>query len=242
MADKLAIHIGKYKKDKLNLIWKHNMRLNKNYKNKDIDINKRSENIIVKGVDPTLYKATKKHIENNVTGRVNSSSTWIVEAVVFSPQNISKAEKGRYYNEVVDWLEQKFGRENVLLAVAHFDESGRDHAHIDICPILNDGRLSAKEMFNRNALECMHTELAAHLKSKGFDVERGTKAKGKKLESLTYEDYKKKMETQKEKLQNKLKNAKTVAEQLEKGNVMTAQKVLENEIYKLNNAHYERVR
>ena len=218
------------------------MRLNNNYKNVDIDKSKRDENIILKAPDPTLYKASKRLIENNVTGRVNSSSTWIVEAVLFSPKDISKEEKGRYYDEAVKWLERKFGRENVLLAVAHFDEAGRDHAHIDICPILEDGRLSAKEMFNRDALESMHTELAAYLKSKGFDIERGTKAKGKKLESLTYEDYKKKMDSQKEKLQKKYKNAKTIAEQLENGNVRTAQKVLENEIYKLNHAPYERVR
>ena len=246
--DKLAIHMKKYKRSQVNMLWKHNFRKNENYSNKNIDTNRTKDNIIYVCPERTLYKDTKQKIETEVTGRVNSESVWLVEAVIYSPSEASREEKDRFYQDVLDWLKEKYGESNIISAVAHFDEGAdarhcRDHLHVDITPILPDGRLSAKEILNRQGMIDMHTDLADYLQSRGHQIRRGDKAKkGEKLKSLTVNEYKEKAEAEKSKIQKRYKHAKSVTEQLEQGNVRTAQKVLENEIYRLNHAPQERIR
>ena len=50
-----------------------------------------------------------------------------------------------YKNDIYPMLEEEYGRENILGAAIHVDES-KPHLHIDVVPLTEDGRLSAKEI------------------------------------------------------------------------------------------------
>ena len=50
-----------------------------------------------------------------------------------------------YKNDIYPMLEEEYGRENILGAAIHLDES-KPHLHLDVVPLTNDGRLSAKEV------------------------------------------------------------------------------------------------
>ena len=50
-----------------------------------------------------------------------------------------------YKNDIYPMLEEEYGRENILGAAIHLDES-KPHLHLDVVPLTEDGRLSAKEI------------------------------------------------------------------------------------------------
>ena len=50
-----------------------------------------------------------------------------------------------YKDDIYPMLEDEYGRENIVGAAIHLDES-KPHLHIDVVPLTEDGRLSAKEV------------------------------------------------------------------------------------------------
>ena len=50
-----------------------------------------------------------------------------------------------YKDDIYPMLESEYGRENIVGAAIHLDES-KPHLHIDVVPLTEDGRLSAKEI------------------------------------------------------------------------------------------------
>ena len=50
-----------------------------------------------------------------------------------------------YRDDIYPMLEEEYGRENIVGAAIHLDES-KPHLHIDVVPLTEDGRLSAKEI------------------------------------------------------------------------------------------------
>src|SRR5699024_993 len=62
------------------------------------------------------------------------------------------------------------------------------HMHMGIVPFDKDNKLSAKRVFNREALQQVQDELPEFLQSKGFKLERGQKNKERK--NLSVPEYK----------------------------------------------------
>ena len=62
------------------------------------------------------------------------------------------------------------------------------HMHLCSVPLTEDGRLSAKILFNRKSLLQLQSELPRHLQSNGFDVQRGES--GSKKTHLDTQDFK----------------------------------------------------
>ena len=50
-----------------------------------------------------------------------------------------------YKDDIYPMLEEEYGRENIVGAAIHLDES-KPHLHVDVVPLTADGRLSAKEI------------------------------------------------------------------------------------------------
>ena len=50
-----------------------------------------------------------------------------------------------YKDDIYPMLEEEYGRENIVGAAIHVDES-KPHLHLDVVPLTEDGRLSAKEI------------------------------------------------------------------------------------------------
>ena len=56
--------------------------------------------------------------------------------------------------------------------MVHMDEK-TPHMHFLHVPVTPDGRLNAKEIYTRESLKKLQTELPRHLQSSGFDLQRG---------------------------------------------------------------------
>ena len=61
--------------------------------------------------------------------------------------------------------------------------------HLGIVPFNAEKRLSAKTLFNRQALQAVQDELPKYLNERGFELERGEK--GSERKNLTVPEYKK---------------------------------------------------
>ncbi|OZV10195.1 hypothetical protein CIW83_21615 [Tissierella sp. P1] len=72
--------------------------------------------------------------------------------------------------------------------------------HFGLVPITDDGRLSAKEIFNRQELRDLQTDYHKFINEKGFDLERGVSSDKK---GLSTQEFKK--QTLKQDIENKAK-------------------------------------
>ena len=216
---KLAYHVAHYKQGQIGAIGGHNWQHREDYdthSNPDIDPERSKDNIkLLIPSSGSLYLAAKARIQAACTGRITSASNWISETITYPPENIDRSQLRQYFQDVLSWHQQTFGKENVLAAVVHLDET-TPHLHLDLVPLTSDGRLSAKSIFTRLALVQQHTSLADFLKDQGWDIQRGEKAaEGKTKQALTVKEYKRQAEATKRSLSNdlaQLQEAKAEAE------------------------------
>lgn len=172
---KLSLHVHHYKATQLVGIDRHNRRLGKNHSNKQIDPEKSKDNITLKVVEKSLYQDAKKRIEEEVIAkgnRVTKASVWVTEICCTLPEGIERERSEEYFRAIVDYFEEANGKDNILAAYIHNDESERNHLHLDIQPI-QDGHLTMKKVWTRKRLIEIHDKLPAYLRERGFEVERG---------------------------------------------------------------------
>jgi hypothetical protein len=67
------------------------------------------------------------------------------------------------------FLKDYFGEDLVVDAVVHMDER-IPHMHFCFVPLTKDGRLSAKEIFDRKGLTLLHAKALASIRKNGFDI------------------------------------------------------------------------
>ena len=172
---KFSIHIKHFKATQLAGIDRHNRRLGRQHSNRAIDNEKSASNIALKPVKESLYKDTKRRIQEKVLTaghRVTKSSIWITEVCCTLPQGIAPERSRDYFGEIVAYLEKMLGKDNIVSAYIHMDET-RPHLHLDVIPLTADGHLSRKKIWTRQRLIELHDQLPKYLREEGYEVERG---------------------------------------------------------------------
>lgn len=101
--------------------------------------------------DPGLKVDQRKH--------VNVLSDWVITC----PEELRSdpAQQKRFFEVTYAFLQERYGKENVLQGHVHMDEKS-PHMHAAIVPE-KDGRVSAKALFNKAELRAFHTDLDATL-------------------------------------------------------------------------------
>ena len=69
---------------------------------------------------------------------------------------ISPETQKRFFDDCAEFFAERYGKENVISAVVHLDES-TPHLHFNLIPVTG-GRLCAKELFDRSALRELQTD------------------------------------------------------------------------------------
>ncbi len=91
-----------------------------------------------------------------------------------------------YYEDAVLFLQNRYGKENVLAASVHVDEVGAPHMHVMVVPVTKEGRLSAKDRFTPLELKSLQTDFWERVGRK-YDLERGREGSDvKHLDEVTY--------------------------------------------------------
>lgn len=135
-----------------------------------IDESRTALNHNLAGIDqplPQLDFLHKRLGEIKVMKRadVNVMCDWIVTA----PKELTPEELPLFFNETFKFLNNRYGKENVISAYVHMDET-TPHIHYAFVPVVIDKKkgipkLSAKERITRKDLNTFHPDLTKHMRA-----------------------------------------------------------------------------
>lgn len=195
-----ALHTQKFTKADLKGLEIHNEREQQyTLSNKDIDVSRSGHNYDLGECYKNYLKRFNELRETKINGLVRKNSVAAVGVLVSADKEffrkLTPEQEKTYFESVYNKISDMYGKENIISAKVHKDEA-TPHMHLVVCPITKDGRLSAKELFNKNALRNLQ-DIALDLQKEGFEIERGQiDAKNKHLseEEFKLEQDKRKLE------------------------------------------------
>ena len=125
--------------------------------------------------------------ENNIQCHLRSNSIVMCQMIFTSDQaffdRIGEKETKRYFEECYNFIcnYKNLGEKNIIAAVVHLDEDA-PHMHLMFVPVVhtkdkegNDiDKICARDFWKgRNSYRQFQDSFFKHVKSKGFDLERG---------------------------------------------------------------------
>lgn len=186
----------------------HNQREHESRTNTDIDKTKEHLNYDLINDRPINYLEV---IDNRLgelplKRKPRKDAVLINSFIIGSDQEFFKSltskQTKQYFQESVDWFVNRYGQENVKWAMVHLDEP-TPHMHIGVMPVTSDLRLSSKDLFDRNELRAIQSELHADVGLK-WGLERGKEGSDRKrLSELEYKTSQEKLKLEKVQEQTK---------------------------------------
>lgn len=159
--------------------------------NGEIDLDRTNLNYDLVQSNKNLYQRVKDRVEEvRAVSRIQKNSVVDFSNIITVPKEqfekwgIDKSKD--YLKEVYNYFCKEFGKENVVSAKVHLDET-TPHMHLHFVPVSEEGKLQARSLMTPARINKIHTEAPKYLQEKGFEVERG---KGKTEKSLEIHKYK----------------------------------------------------
>lgn len=183
----------KMKSDNLVGIGNHNQRRFSNHSNKDIDVSKSHLNYDILDKVKSYKTDIEGYINANKSSKraVRKDAVLVCEWIITSDsdffESLSPADTREYFQTAIDFFAERYGSKNLMYAQVHLDER-TPHMHLGIVPFDKDNKLTAKTMFDRDALQDIQNELPRYMNERGFKVERGRA--GSEAKHLTVQEYK----------------------------------------------------
>ena len=175
-------------------------------KAKNIDPTRTHLNYYIKKNELTYTKEFNKYMkENNLQGHLRSNSIIMCQMIFTSDQaffyRIGEKETKRYFDECYKFIcnYKNLGEKNIISAVVHLDE-GAPHMHLMFVPVVhakdkegkNIDKICARDFWKgRDSYRKLQDAYFNHVKSKGFDLERGMFVEDTNRKHYTVEEYKK---------------------------------------------------
>lgn len=93
----------------------------------------------------------------------------MLDWVVTLPKLLNSDEQEKFFRETYNFLNERYGKENVISAYVHLDEI-TPHMHYSFIPVVEDKKrggykLSAKEKITKNDLKSFHFDLSKYLEN-----------------------------------------------------------------------------
>lgn len=202
MSSTISWHIEKHTSGDVGGLQIHNQRLTNHHSNKRIDVSKSHENLQAQSIkqkfgEMSYSERINQEIKNRYLGKRKIRSNAIVDVehtVQFGGdqfEKLSRDQKNDLMMSATKFVADKFGGwQNVLDWNAHLDETN-DHAHMDMIPLTEDGRLSAKDLYSKGALQIVQNELLTHMQDlyPEMDFKRADKTERGFANGKTQKDY-----------------------------------------------------
>ena len=104
------------------------------------------------------------------------------DRVFFS--RLSPLEQQQFFVDCTRFFAERYGEDNIISAVVHMDET-TPHLHLNLIPIA-DGRLCAKQLFDRNELQKLQSDFHSVV-GKKWNLQRGKEgSQAKHLDTAAY--------------------------------------------------------
>src|SRR5699024_11693662 len=117
-------------------------------------------------------------IEQNYTGKrkIRTDAVKHVDGLITSDKeffdNQTPEDTKQFFEHAKDFLEQEYGKDNLLYATVHMDEKTQ-HMHYGVVPITDDGRLSAREVVgNKKAITAFQDRFNEYVNQRWYDINR----------------------------------------------------------------------
>jgi prefoldin subunit 5 len=184
-----VIHMKKLKTPDIKGIQIHNQREKESHSNFDIDKERTHLNYDLLNESRIHYNdRIQKEIDERYTGtkKIRKDAVKICSFLVTSDkeffERLDPQEEKRYFQESLIFLQERYGKENILYAMVHKDEK-TPHMHVGMVPITPDGKLAAKEFFGkRSELQQLQDQFHEHIVKSSFSLERGISSDKKHVE------------------------------------------------------------
>lgn len=207
-----VVHMMKIKAGGVRGIQSHNNREKPSKTNPDIKPAETPKNY---DIIPSQHyqKNIKETIETfaTETKTVRKDAVVLCNFIVTSDEQTMKAmstnQQQAFFEDSVKWFSDRYGGENIINATVHMDET-TPHMHIGIVPITDDGRLSAKKLFDRKEMTAIQTDFVKDV-GEHYGLERGKE--GSTRTHLSEQQYK--IKTSEEKLNNIKQKAELIVSQ-----------------------------
>lgn len=161
------MHVAKYKSTQIGQMCAHYNRNNgkdRNYSNKELDKEKSHLNYNLapdRGNEVDFINNRTNEVKHINRADVVKMADWVVTL----PKDYSGDER-EFFQATYNALEKRYGRENVISAYVHMDET-TPHMHFAFVPICHSidkqghevEKLSAKEVLTRNDLQHIHKDM-----------------------------------------------------------------------------------
>ena len=190
----VVARMQKVKSGNLVGVGNHNQRNTDNHSNKDIDVERSHLNYDLVNRTENYKRDIEQFINDNKSSSraVRKDAVLINEWIITSDNQFFKDKDDKeikdFFDTAKSYFADKFGDNNIRYAQVHLDET-TPHMHLGIVPFNDEHKLSAKTVFNRQALQAVQDELPKYLNERGFELERGEK--GSERKNLTVPEYKK---------------------------------------------------
>ena len=196
----LVLHMDKFKKEAVRGIQSHNRRERESRSNPDIDYERSGHNYdLHESAADNYAEAIRNRIDDLLLVKaVRKDAVRMCGLIVSSDsaffEKLSPEDTRRFFEESKAFLTEFVGAENVISAMVHLDEK-TPHMHFLHVPVTPDGRLNAKNIYTRESLKMLQTELPRHLQNRGFDLQRGVEQEpGAKKRHLNTREFKQQQE------------------------------------------------
>lgn len=146
---------------------------------KNADPERTSENQILVGPDNAkgIMQAWDERAPEKVRANAVRAVEYLITASPEAMQRMSREEQDAYFRDALTFLQDKHGRENVLSAVVHRDET-TPHLTAMVIPLDDRGKLNARQFLGgRDKLRELQTDFAERV-GKDHGLERGIEKSG----------------------------------------------------------------
>lgn len=192
---KQSLQLNHFKSGQVGGVGRHNQREpGDNHSNKDIDDTMTHLNYDLHNSEKISFadKVNERIAEGYTGTRKIQSNANVMEGIVLQAKKeyfdkMTPEKEREFFQTGYEHICEKYGKENVISAIVHKDETA-PHMHINFVP-LKDGRLCSADLFRRQEMIDLHTDMHRALKERGFDIERGEN-EIEKREHLTPQKFK----------------------------------------------------
>jgi len=196
------VRVQKFKAADVKGIQSHDRRERDSRSNPDIDKAKSAENYSLVSSD-NLSTAIQGRIDSlEMTKAVRKDAVVMAQLLVTSDhdffKNLTPEKEKAFFQQSLKFIEDRYGKENVLSATVHKDEK-TPHMHVNLTPIKGQ-RLSAKALFDRNELKSLHTDFNRSV-GQSWGLQRG-ESREEKRKHLDTEAFK--LQTKKDQLKERM--------------------------------------
>lgn len=161
-----------------------------------------------------VYKQRKAELHCRNRADVKTMAGWVITA----PKGLRDDEQREFFRLSCEFLADRYGRENVVQAVVHMDET-TPHLHFYFIPVVSDERhggekICCNDVLNRYELRRFHAELQKYLSEHGCSASILNGATAAQGGNLTVAELK---EREAQKVDRWHREERTLTEEIERG-------------------------